>query len=142
MARQAPLALDEITARLDVYLDVEFSWLKTERVAPTLAAISREEQEFILNWVRRIASINVQLAYAFINQAVAVLDRMDRETIESWALHAMDTYDVSGLKAALDVVRTADEFVVFAAASARSARPSTMSRACCCASCTASRGAS
>jgi nitric oxide reductase NorD protein len=111
MARQAPLALDEITARLDVYLDVEFSWLKTERVAPTLATITREEQEFILNWVRRIASINVQLAYVFINQAVAVLDRMDRETIESWALHAMDTYDVSGLKAALDVVRTADEFV-------------------------------
>jgi nitric oxide reductase NorD protein len=111
MVRQAPLPLDDIIARLDIYLDVEFSWLKTEQVAPTLAGITRDQQEFILNWVRRIASINVQLAYVFINQAVAVLDRMDRETIDAWALYAMDTYDVAGLKAALDIVRTADQFV-------------------------------
>lgn len=111
MARLPPLGLTEIMERLDVYLDVEFSWLKTEQVAPVLAACLREEQEFILNWVRRIASINVQLAYVFITEAVAVLERMERSTIEEWALHAMDTYDLSGLKAALAVLRSADQFV-------------------------------
>ncbi|HRQ48775.1 MAG TPA: hypothetical protein PK725_17600, partial [Rhodocyclaceae bacterium] len=112
--RQRPLALNEIVTCLDVHLEVEFSFLKTEQPARVIAGLARAEQEFILEWVRRVASINVQLAYAFITEAVAVLDRMDRPTIEDWALHAMDTYDQSGLKSALEVVRAAERFVVFA----------------------------
>lgn len=112
--RQRPLALDEIVTCLDVHLEVEFSFLKTEQPARVIAGLARAEQEFILEWVRRVASINVQLAYAFITEAVAVLDRMDRATIEDWALHAMDTYDQSGLKSALEVIRAAERFVAFA----------------------------
>jgi len=112
--RQRPLALDEIVTCLDVDLEVEFSFLKTEKPAQVIAGLARDEQQFILDWVRRVASINVQLAYAFITEAVAVLDRMDRATIEDWALHAMDTYDQSGLKSALEVIRAAERFVAFA----------------------------
>ena len=112
--RQRPLALDEIVTCLDVHLEVEFSFLKTGQPAQVIAGLARAEQEFILDWVRRVASINVQLAYAFITEAVAVLDRMDRATIEDWALHAMDTYDQSGLKSALEVIRAAERFVAFA----------------------------
>ncbi len=106
-----PLTLGQLVSRLDVALEVEFSFLKTERIAPSIATRSRVEQEFLLDWTGRVASINVQLAYAFISEAVAALDRMERSTIEEWGLHAMDTYDRSGLKAALDVVRAADHFV-------------------------------
>lgn len=112
--RQQPLALDDIVTRLDVHLEVEFSFLKTGKPAQVIAGLAREEQEFILDWVRRVASINVQLAYAFITEAVAVLEHMDRPAIESWALHAMDTYDQSGLKSALEVIRAAQRFVELA----------------------------
>ena len=74
MAPRPSLTAQEIEQQLDEYLDVEFSFLKTAGPASILAELDRQEQEYIITWVQRVASTNIQLAYQFITQAVAALD--------------------------------------------------------------------
>ncbi|MCW9025043.1 MAG: VWA domain-containing protein [Gammaproteobacteria bacterium] len=107
----ASLSTEDIEQKLDLLLDVEFSFLKTRHHAETLAALPSEKQHYLLVWIDRIASTNIQLAYQFIDQAVAVLDEMDKNTVEDWALYAMDTYDQAGLHKALAVIRDVDYFI-------------------------------
>ena len=111
MPRNKPLTQQQISTVLDDCLDVEFSFLKTEQPARILARVGRAEQDFILNWVQRIASTNVQLAYNFIEQVIGALSHMQKKTIEAWALHAMDVYDQSGLYPAMEVIRNLDNFL-------------------------------
>jgi nitric oxide reductase NorD protein len=111
MASRPPLTAQEIEQQLDSLLDVEFSFLKTAGPAAILAELERQEQEYIITWVQRVASTNIQLAYQFITQAVDALDSMDKRIIEAWALHAMDTYDQTGLYKALEVIRNVHNFV-------------------------------
>ena len=107
------LSIEQIETRLDEILDVEFSFLVTHEHAKTLAALPVEQQTYLINWVQRIASTNIQLAYQFIEQAVAVLDNLDKQTIEAWAIHAMDTYDQTGLHKALSVIADVNRFIQF-----------------------------
>jgi len=109
--KQRALNEKEIGLRLDEYLDVEFSFLKTEELARTLATLTPAEQFYLLDWVKRIASTNIQLAWQFIEQTVPLLEQMDKTIIEAWALHAMDVYDQSGLHSALAVIRDVHRFI-------------------------------
>ena len=111
MSRHEPLSQQQITTLLDDCLDVEFSFLKTEQPARILAQVNRAEQDFILSWVQRIASTNVQLAYNFIEQVIGALAHMEKKTIEAWALHVMDVYDQSGLYPAMETIRNLDSFL-------------------------------
>ncbi|HEX19763.1 MAG TPA: nitric oxide reductase activation protein [Acidiferrobacteraceae bacterium] len=106
-----PLTAKQIEAQLDDYLEVEFSFLKTAEPAAVLAALKRQEQDYIINWVKRVASINIQLAYQFINQAVSALDQLDKRTIEAWVLYAMDIYDLRGLHPALAIIQNVEHFL-------------------------------
>ena len=106
-----PLTTGQIEAQLDDYLEVEFSFLKTVAPAAVLATLKRQEQDYIIDWVKRVASTNIQLAYQFINQAVTALDQLDRRTIEAWALYAMDIYDQRGLHPALAIIQNVERFV-------------------------------
>lgn len=96
---------------LDEYLDVEFTFIKTESPAQQLAGIDREDQDFILTWVKRVASTNIQVAYQFISQTIEALASLNKRVIEAWALHAMDMYDQHGLRAALDVIQNVHDFI-------------------------------
>lgn len=111
MAARDPLTHAEIQQQLDVTLEVEFSFIKTEIVADVLANIPREDQDFIIGWVQKIAATNVQLSYQFIMGAIDALDDLEPRVIESWALHAMDTYDIRGLHAAMEVIHNVDQFI-------------------------------
>lgn len=111
MPAEKNLDLDAITARLDKCLEVEFTFLHIEEPAAVLAQLPYYEKEYVLSWVERIASTNIQLAYQFINQAVEALDNLDRRTIEAWALHAMDMYDQQGLHPAMAVITSVDLFI-------------------------------
>ena len=111
MAAHPPLTALEIEQQLDSLLDVEFSFLKTAGPAAILAGLERQEQDYIITWVQRVASTNIQLAYQFITHAVDALDSMDKRIIEAWALHAMDTYDQTGLYKALEVIHAVRDFV-------------------------------
>jgi nitric oxide reductase NorD protein len=111
MATRPSLTAQEIEQQLDNLLDVEFSFLKTAGPAAILSRLERQEQDYIITWVQRVASTNIQMAYQFITQAVDALDSMDKRIIEAWALHAMDTYDQTGLHKALEVIRNVHSFV-------------------------------
>ncbi len=101
----------EIQGQLDVCLEVEFSFLHVEDLARTLAGMPREQQEFVLQWTRRVASTNIQLAFEFASRAEAALVLMDRELISSWCLHAMDHYDTVGLHRAMSVIKDMQGFM-------------------------------
>ena len=110
MADQAPLTVEQIQPLLEQWLDIEFTFYKVEDLAADLAQRPRTEQDFLLNWTRRIATTNIEVAYQFTRRAPELLRRMDWRMIESWALHAMDTYDVSGLRSAILVIEGVDQF--------------------------------
>ncbi len=111
MSKKQPLSIAEITTILDVTLDVEYTFVKTIPLAGLIINLPRTEQLYVLEWVKRVASINVELASQFIQHGVTVLDKMDMKTIEAWALHAMDVYDQFGLYKALKVIHTVDNFL-------------------------------
>ncbi|MBI1423879.1 MAG: nitric oxide reductase activation protein [Gammaproteobacteria bacterium] len=111
MATQAPLPFDDINALLERHLDVEFSFLKTEEPAAAIARLSRADQDFILNWVQRVASLNIQLAYQFITYIIDAVANVDKKIIEAWLLHAMDVYDQKGLYPAREVITNVERFI-------------------------------
>jgi len=98
---------------LDEVMETEFSFLHTENIAADLAALDADQQHFVLQWARRVASTNVQLAYEFSCRAPSALKRMDMEMISAWCLHAMDTYDRAGLHPAMEVIKDLESFLAF-----------------------------
>ena len=107
---QPPLTAAEMEASLHVWLETEFTYFKVEQLAAELTALTREEQDFILGWIRRIASTHITLAWQFGRRAPALLPRMERRLLEAWAVHTCDVFDRSGLQNALRVMEQVDSF--------------------------------
>ena len=107
---QLPLAATEMEASLHVWLDTEFTFFKVEELAAELTALGRDEQDFILGWIRRIASTHITLAWQFGRRAPALLPRMERRLLEAWAVHTCDVFDRTGLQNALRVMEQVDTF--------------------------------
>ncbi|MEN8174449.1 MAG: nitric oxide reductase activation protein [Pseudomonadota bacterium] len=107
------LSVEEIVARLDDYLEVEFSFRNTRAPAESLACLPRRDQDFILDWVRRVASTNITLGFQLAENAPEALARMDRPMIEAWALNSVDTYDRTGLRAAVEALRDLSGFIQY-----------------------------
>lgn len=106
-----PLDSAEIERKLDICLEVEFSFLHVEDLAQALSRMPREQQEFVLQWMQRVASTNIQLAYEFASRAQQALTLMDRKLIADWCLHAMDKYDTVGLHKAMVVIKDVHGFM-------------------------------
>ncbi len=111
MNAKEPLSVEEIIKCLDIYLDVEFTFYHNEKHAEILATLPLTQQQYILAWVQRTASTHHELGYQFMAHIVDILNEIDSRTIEAWALHAMDTYDVKGLYPALEVIRNVNNFL-------------------------------
>jgi nitric oxide reductase NorD protein len=107
---QPQLTATEMEAGLHVWLDTEFTFFKVEQLAAELTALPREEQDFILGWIRRIASTHITLAWQFGRRAPALLPRMERRLLEAWAVHTCDVFDRTGLQTALRVMEQVDTF--------------------------------
>ncbi|MEQ1592146.1 MAG: VWA domain-containing protein, partial [Thiobacillaceae bacterium] len=105
-----PLSAAEMEHSLHLWLDTEFTYFKVEILAVELAALAREEQDFILGWTRRIASTHITLAWQFGRRAPALLPRMERRLLEAWAIHTCDIFDRTGLQTALRVMEQVDTF--------------------------------
>lgn len=116
-----PYTPEQLALRLETAFDVEFTFHKVDKLVDILAPLDRDSQDFILGWVDRIASTNIQISYEFTRRVVEALDRLDRRVIEAWAVHAMDTYDSKGLHPALEVLRKVDDFLAHAHAHAAGA---------------------
>jgi nitric oxide reductase NorD protein len=111
MATHPRLTQEEIESLLEDYLEVEFSFRNTALPARALARLTPTEQGFVLDWVRRVASTHIEVAYQFALRAPQALSVMETRTIEAWALHAMDCYDRSGLRPALGVIADVERFI-------------------------------
>ncbi|WP_457665529.1 VWA domain-containing protein [Thiolapillus sp.] len=105
------LQAEAIETELDGILEVEFSFLHTERIAAELALLPAEQQRFALQWTRRVSSTNIQLAFEYASRARQALEIMDNDMISAWCLYAMDTYDSSGLHPAMEVIKNLQGFV-------------------------------
>jgi nitric oxide reductase NorD protein len=102
---------DQIISTLDRILEVEFSFRDTHPAAEQISHIELDIQHYVLDWVERIASTNIELAFQFANHAPEMLNTTDQSTIEAWALHSMDIFDRKGLYKALEVMQESDEFM-------------------------------
>ncbi len=100
--------LSSIIHDLEIWFDVEFSFLKVDELAAQILALPPQDRDFLLDWTRRISTTNTQIAYQFAHNALKMIARLDRNVVEAWALQAMDSYDRSGLHAALKVVHDVD----------------------------------
>jgi nitric oxide reductase NorD protein len=107
----ASLTRDEIEALLDVWLEVEFTFHQVGPVARALCKLERGEQDFVLDWIRRIATTHITLAFNFAKRAPDLIRRFDQRVIEAWAVHLCDTYDRAGMYAALDVAAAVGNFM-------------------------------
>jgi nitric oxide reductase NorD protein len=107
---QLPLPAAEMEASLHIWLDTEFTFFKVEELAAELAVLARDDQDFILGWIRRIASTHITLAWQFGRRAPALLPRMERRLLEAWAVHTCDVFDRTGLQTALRVMEEVDSF--------------------------------
>ena len=106
-----PLDATTIVARLDDYLEAEFTFIRTDQLAAVLAGMPRDRQDFVLEWTRRAAATNTELAFQFANRAKEALLDVEPEVVSAWCLHAMDSYDRSGLQSAMAVIRDLDGFL-------------------------------
>jgi len=111
MAPQPELSLGQIQALLDELFEVEFTFRNTTEPANAIKRLVPAEQRFVLDWVGRISSTNIELAYQFCLKAADALRLMDESMIETWVVQAMDSYDRVGLQPALKVIRDIDIFV-------------------------------
>ncbi|MEW5769352.1 MAG: nitric oxide reductase activation protein [Pseudomonadota bacterium] len=101
---------EEITRLLEGWLEADFSFRKVGPTAEKLAALSPDDQAFVLDWVKRIASSNLEVAWQFARRAPALVDTMDHRLMEAWVLGACDVYDRQGLRPALKVMEEADQW--------------------------------
>jgi nitric oxide reductase NorD protein len=102
----------QIRERLDDYFEVEFTFRNTASLAAELTRVSPQQQRFVLDWIRRTASANIEIAYQFARQSKRALELMDEHMLEAWLLHAMDVYDRSGLHPAIRVIQQMELFVM------------------------------
>ncbi|MEE8378983.1 MAG: hypothetical protein V3R49_01220 [Gammaproteobacteria bacterium] len=105
------LTEQKIIDMLDEYLEAEFTFIRTDELAAVLLPLEPGHQHFILDWVKSLASTQVELAHKFITNVIPVLDVMDRQTIEEWAAYTLDVYDSSGLYPAMEVIRNVEQYV-------------------------------
>ena len=109
--KHEPLSKEQIIEILDEFLEVEFSFVKNEVPAEQIITLPRQQQDFILNLVKRVADTNIELAYQLACNCVYALEATDTDMVEEWAMTATDIYDRKGLFPAMSVIRDLDHFI-------------------------------
>jgi nitric oxide reductase NorD protein len=102
--------VETITQLLEGWLEADISFRKVAPAATLLAGLAEAEQSYVLTWIKRIASTNLEVAWQFARRAPALIGRMDRRLMEAWVVGACDVYDRQGLRPALKVMEEADHF--------------------------------
>jgi len=100
-----------LESQLDEILEVEFSFRNTALPAARIIDLDAASRDYVLEWVRRVASTNIEIAYQYACNASRALQELEPEVVEAWALQAMDIYDREGLRPALAVIRDLDGYM-------------------------------
>jgi len=106
-----PLTAAQIEESLETWLEIDLTFLHVDGLAAEISTLRRNEQDFLLNWIRRIATTNIEIAYQFARRATRIVMHTEQRLVEAWALHAMDSYDRVGLRLALQVIQEVERFM-------------------------------
>ncbi len=102
---------DEMEERLEEFLDPVLSSRRSAAgPAAALAKLTREQQEFVLHWVKVSAKTSAELAFQFAACAPQALACMDPDSVEAWIVQGMDAFDRKGLLPAIAVIQTVESF--------------------------------
>ncbi|MDP2786561.1 MAG: VWA domain-containing protein [Pseudomonadota bacterium] len=101
---------DELHDLLGEWLEAELTHHKIEVLAAELAEMSEQDCDFILSWIKRIASTHLELGWQFGKRAPKLLARMGARQVEAWAVYACDAYDQLGLRTALQAIEQVENF--------------------------------
>lgn len=104
-----PYIADELEQQFEDILWSEASSMREP--AESLAALDREKQDFVIDWVRKLEKDNGACAFQFLSHAHRALEELDTGEVEAWIIHALDVYDVSGLYAAVEIFRDVEGFL-------------------------------
>lgn len=102
--------VDAIVRQLHVWLEADLSHYRVDRLGQALAALAPEESEFILSWIKRMATVHLELGWQFGRRAPRLLTSMGQRQMSAWAVLACDTYDRQGLRAALQTLEKVEDF--------------------------------
>ena len=101
---------DELNELLEEWLEADLTFHKVAGLSAELAELSEEDCDFILSWIKRIASTHLELGWQFGKRAPKLLARMGARQVEAWAVYACDAYDQLGLRVALQAVEQVESF--------------------------------
>ncbi len=100
----------ELHDLLEEWLEADLTFHKVEALAAELAALPEPDCEFILTWIKRIASTHLELGWQFGKRAPKLLASMGPRQLEAWAVFACDAYDRLGLRPALQAIEQVEHF--------------------------------
>ncbi|GMQ96172.1 MAG: hypothetical protein BMS9Abin14_686 [Gammaproteobacteria bacterium] len=118
-----PLSVDALEERLERCVEAVLSARRTAiGPATRLAALPRQQQEFILRWVEVVAQSNAEMAFQVAAHGASAFTMLDDEGVEAWILAAMDDFDASGLPLGIAALREVETFAERRIASAEGLR--------------------
>lgn len=101
---------DELYELLEEWLEADLTFHRVGGLSVELAELSEEDCDFILSWIKRIASTHLELGWQFGKRAPKLLARMGARQVEAWAVYACDAYDRLGLRVALQAIEQVESF--------------------------------
>src|SRR3569833_3338965 len=107
---QQQLTTAEMEASLHIWLDTEFTYFKVEQLAAELATLTRDEQDFILGWIRRIASTHITLAWQFGRRAPSLLSSKKQHQKKTKTKQTNNKNNHTNQQTALRVMEEVDSF--------------------------------
>ena len=97
-ASRGGLNPSELESLLERLLDPVLSTRRSvSDAAGALAVRDGKTQQFVLHWLKIICATNAELGYRFVCTVDQALSSMDDQSVEAWAVNALDTYDAEGL---------------------------------------------
>lgn len=102
----------ELETLLEELLFASSSQRSASAIAHGLAGLARPAQELALRWTEIAAQTHSELGYLVAMLFPAAWPRLKREQIEAWVIGALDQFDRSGGRAAMDYLRDLDGFLL------------------------------
>jgi nitric oxide reductase NorD protein len=106
-----PLTAEQIQNSLDNFLGLILSEQRTTAITATaLARCTRQEQEWVLEWVKTLIRENVEVAYQFTVYAPKALALMEENALSDWATETLEIYDKTGFKTAIAHLQAVESY--------------------------------
>ena len=101
----------ELEEILDAFLFASPSHRSIGRLAASLEALPRRQQDLVLRVARGAAKTNTEIGYLIATLSPGALERLDEKSFEAWAIAGLDVFDKRGLRSAVETLRDIDGFL-------------------------------